>query len=86
MATWNDLTRRFFPDATDEECNFFLWETTCYPFGRVLTVARQLKKSAKAVKSKQSVCDRCGHIYDNGGKVDFYDLCGNCENLSNSNL
>jgi len=53
MATWRDLVKRFFPDVTEEECNFILWELTCYPFGSVLQVARQLK--AESPKSQKGI-------------------------------
>jgi hypothetical protein len=76
MATTYDLVRRFFPEATDEECDFWLWETTCYPFGSILAVARQLKRNAKAISMCKSVCPCCGLMYDNGGKVEFHDTCG----------
>ncbi len=26
------IVRYFEPDATDEECDFILWEKTCFPF------------------------------------------------------
>ena len=47
MYTWNDLVRRFFPDADDEQCDFLLWELTCYPHCGCLKVARQLNHIKK---------------------------------------
>ena len=29
--TGHDLVRQYFPDATDEECDFILWEKTGWP-------------------------------------------------------
>ncbi len=78
MATAQDLVRRFFPKATDSECDFWLWETTCFPMGSILRVARQLKRNAIAVKEKKSICPRCGSSFGNSGKVEFYDLCNKC--------
>lgn len=78
MATTFDLVRRFFPNATDDECEFFLWETTAYPMGGLMTIARQLKQNKKAVDNNQSVCPCCGKSFDNDGKVSFYDVCRPC--------
>ena len=29
--TYGDLVREYFPNATDEECEFILWERTGFP-------------------------------------------------------
>jgi len=29
--TWNDLVREVFPDATDEQADYILWEHTGFP-------------------------------------------------------
>ena len=29
--TWNDLVRKYFPDTTDKQCDFILWEKTPFP-------------------------------------------------------
>lgn len=78
MATVSDLVRRFFPDASDYDVNFYLWETTCYPYGSTLQVARHLKRTKKAIDEKLSVCYRCGELYENNNIVDFYSQCGGC--------
>jgi hypothetical protein len=57
MATWIDLTRRFFPAATAEECDTYLWEFTCFPFGSVLQVARQLKALARKAQETDDGTD-----------------------------
>jgi hypothetical protein len=28
-----DWVKHFKPDWTDEQCEFYLWEYTCFPFG-----------------------------------------------------
>lgn len=81
MATTYDLVRRFFPESTDEECEFLLWETTAFPMASVLTIARQLKSNKKAVDNKMSACFRCGTHFDNEGMIGFYDICPKCESL-----
>lgn len=30
--TYQDAIRFFRPDWNDEQCEFYLWEETCYPF------------------------------------------------------
>lgn len=30
-STWHDTVRYYFPNATDEECDYILWEETCFP-------------------------------------------------------
>ena len=74
-ATYFDLVRRFFPEASDEECDYLLWGATCFPMGGLMTVARQLKRNALAAEERKSVCMRCGELFDNGGKVTFEEVC-----------
>jgi len=33
-----DLIKHFKPDWTDEQCDFYIWEYTCYPFDLEETV------------------------------------------------
>jgi len=30
--SWHGVIRHYWPDASDEHCEFVLWECTCYPF------------------------------------------------------
>ncbi len=41
-----DLVKHFRPDWTDEECEFYLWEYTCFPFG-FKDVIKQLNEQLK---------------------------------------
>lgn len=50
--TWIDLVRKYFPNATDEEADFILWEKTCFPFGNVSQVEKQIKEF-KVYKNKE---------------------------------
>jgi len=43
-STWNDLVNRFWGPATDEQMDSLLWCGSCFPFGSVLQVARQLRR------------------------------------------
>lgn len=40
---WFDVIRFFSPTATDEMCDFLLWEQTCYPFSSEMTF-KQIKQ------------------------------------------
>ena len=35
---WHDCIRYYKPDATDDECEFILWEQTCFPFDHETTL------------------------------------------------
>lgn len=34
----NDWVRYFKPEASDRECDFILWEQTCFPFSTKITI------------------------------------------------
>jgi hypothetical protein len=44
--TWNDLVRKYIPNATDEECKYILMERTAFPLASVETVENQIKDYA----------------------------------------
>lgn len=44
--TWNDLVSKYFPDATDEDCHFLLWEKTAFPLVHGEKVEQQLQEYA----------------------------------------
>lgn len=50
IRTWNDLIRKYFPDADDKRCEFILWEKTAFPLVPVETIERQLQEYAEEVK------------------------------------
>jgi len=45
--TWKDVVYRFWGECSDEDAQELLMGATCYPFGSVKQVARQLKKKRK---------------------------------------
>ena len=47
-ATWHDLARRVYPQATDDECERLLWECSPFPFGSVRQVLRGMRESFSA--------------------------------------
>jgi len=42
--TWIDLVRDYFPNASDEECDFILWEKTAFPMCGFDKVKEQLEE------------------------------------------
>ena len=40
--TWVDLVRKHIPNATDEECNYILWNLTCFPLCSAEMVEAQI--------------------------------------------
>ena len=44
FKTWLDLVREYFPDATDEEGDYILWEHTAFPFASVKHIEMQIAK------------------------------------------
>lgn len=47
MATYVDLVKRIWGPCSDKEMEHLLWGCTCFPFGSVLQVARQLRQLKK---------------------------------------
>lgn len=41
--TWIELVKKYFPNASDEEADFILWEKTAFPMGGLKVVEEQLK-------------------------------------------
>jgi hypothetical protein len=46
VTTWFDLIRIYFPNATDEYCDYILWEKTTFPLGSFENLERQIKEFA----------------------------------------
>ncbi|WP_197023480.1 hypothetical protein [Heyndrickxia ginsengihumi] len=42
--TWIELVKEYFPDATDTQCEFILWEKTAFPVTGEETIRKQLKE------------------------------------------
>lgn len=42
--TYQELVKMYFPDITDEECDFILWELTAFPFCSLDMLREQLLK------------------------------------------
>lgn len=36
--TWQEVIRYYKPDATDDECEYLLWNETCFPFSDETTL------------------------------------------------
>ena len=48
--TWRDLVRKHIPEATGEECNYILWNLTCFPLCGMEMVEAQIVDVAKVWK------------------------------------
>ena len=42
--TWIDLVRKYFPNASEEECDFILWNRTAFPMASAEAVEKQIKE------------------------------------------
>lgn len=65
MTTYLDVAREYFPDASDDELNFILWEKTGFPcfFEDGLNSLReQLATYKRAFELGRDVCYGCGKI------------------------
>ena len=48
-TTWRDLVRKYIPDASNEFCDYILWNESGFPeFGTVAEIEEQIKDYAKA--------------------------------------
>jgi len=52
--TWYDLVRKYFPNASDELCEYILWERTCFPICGREKVEKQLRELAKEEGEKSA--------------------------------
>lgn len=46
VNTWNELVRKYIPDATDELCEKVLWEFTEFPGGELKFIEKQIQEYA----------------------------------------
>lgn len=42
--TWFSLVREYFPNASDKQCDFILWEKTAFPFTGEETIRKHLQE------------------------------------------
>lgn len=47
-----ELVKEYFPNATEKECEYILWEKTAFPMGSVNIIRKQLQehKNTQTVK------------------------------------
>jgi len=62
--TWHDLVRLRLPQASDDECDYVLWNQTCFPFGGAQRVWHQVRLHAYARSVGAMQCELCGRIMD----------------------
>lgn len=70
--TWRDLVRKYFPDTSNEEADFILWEKTSFPLGDLEQIEEQLKQykeNKQKIKSKERyVLDRVKYFAEQKAK------------------
>lgn len=75
MTTYADVIRAAMPDASQDECEWVLWERTPYPMGHV--TARSLFKAAsrfgRATASGIRLCELCNN------RAEDKWTCGACQ-------
>ena len=50
--TWNDLVKKYFPNANDEDCEYILWNKTPFPISMdVELIKSYIKKHVEELKS-----------------------------------
>lgn len=50
--TWNDLVKKYIPNANDEDCEYILWNKTPFPILMDVEVIKSyLKKHVEELKS-----------------------------------
>lgn len=57
--SWNELIRYYFPGATDEYCDYFLWCETPFPFDNeaVLDVIFKKYENARGLLGEDGTTD-----------------------------
>ena len=54
-----DVVRHYKPDATEHDIDFTIWNDTCFPFGKVRQVVRQIHSSVRAARNGIERCELC---------------------------
>lgn len=63
MATYLDLVREYFPNASDDELDGILWEKTAFPLEtREDELRKQLAHFKRATELGRAVCSGCGKM------------------------
>lgn len=77
---WVAYIRFYFPKATDGDCHDILWGNTCFPFGRIAQIKRNIQQLRRAThlskKSGLPLCEMCSNLCDAKGKF----MCSRCSN------
>lgn len=45
MKATYDIVRQWIPDASDDLCEYILWEKTCYPLGGLERIEHQIREA-----------------------------------------
>jgi hypothetical protein len=58
------VVREYFPNATDDECGFLIWNRTPYPMGRLENIRECLANFKSARDVGKYPCDICESFVD----------------------
>ena len=61
-VTLEELVREYFPDSTDDEVKYILWNKTAFPFGRPEKIREHLATYWAACQIDADTCYGCGGI------------------------
>ncbi|MEK6280290.1 MAG: hypothetical protein AABN95_08025 [Acidobacteriota bacterium] len=59
-----ELVREMFPDATEDEADFILWERTAFPFNDIEGTRAQIMEFKQAIDKHPNArfCDFCSNL------------------------
>lgn len=80
------MVRRYFPDATEEDIGYIIWNHTGYPvfFAKGVTLEMQVKEYAEALKPGIPLCEYCNRPAEHVGH--YSALCGKCYKAFDSSI
>ena len=72
------IIRAAIPDATDEACEWILWERTPYPMGAIdaRSVYKAASRMQRAANHKLRLCELCDRVAEPGKWI-----CHRCEDF-----
>jgi len=51
--------KTMYPDMSEDDFSYVLWEWTAYPMGDIKTVVRQFRSKIRAAQNKRKICWFC---------------------------
>ena len=72
-----EFVKQYFPNISDDEADFILWNKTAFPFCDIGDLKSHLDIYSRAVKLGKDVCSDCGKI--RMYKHMKYEFCCRCQ-------